>query len=115
MIVTIETVPASQMTPTSDTMTDLENPPDVDTQPPPSEARTSEVPEAHDFGILKSIVYGGLAESIASLGVVSSAAGGGAATCKFSDLFPAEIYQLKFNFYNHLVKLYSMHFMSGLS
>lgn len=34
------------------------------------------------FEILKSMVYGGLVESIASLGVVSSAAGGGAAACK---------------------------------
>ena len=33
--------------------------------------------------IIKSIVYGGLVESISSLGVVSSAAGSNAATCKF--------------------------------
>lgn len=33
--------------------------------------------------ILKSIVYGGLAESITSLGVVSSAAGSDATTCTF--------------------------------
>lgn len=33
--------------------------------------------------ILKSIVYGGLIESIASLGVVSSAAGAGSTTCKY--------------------------------
>lgn len=32
--------------------------------------------------IIKSIVYGGLLESITSLGIVSSAAGGDASTCK---------------------------------
>ncbi|KAH7543683.1 hypothetical protein JRO89_XS15G0000200 [Xanthoceras sorbifolium] len=36
--------------------------------------------EARDWDILKSIVYGGLVESITSLGVVSSAAGAGATT-----------------------------------
>ncbi|KAK6250849.1 hypothetical protein SCA6_004854 [Theobroma cacao] len=36
--------------------------------------------EAHEWEILKSIVYGGLIESITSLGVVSSAAGAGADT-----------------------------------
>lgn len=39
--------------------------------------------EAYEFEIIKSIVYGGLVESITSLGVVSSAAGGGTATCKY--------------------------------
>ncbi|WZZ76253.1 hypothetical protein YC2023_087623 [Brassica napus] len=33
--------------------------------------------------ILKSIVYGGLTEAITSLGVISSAAGSGASTCKY--------------------------------
>lgn len=33
--------------------------------------------------IIKSIVYGGLVESITSLGVVSSAAGSDSPTCKF--------------------------------
>ena len=32
--------------------------------------------------IIKSMVYGGLIEAIASLGIVSSAAGADAATCK---------------------------------
>lgn len=32
--------------------------------------------------VIKSVVYGGLGESIASLSIVSSAAGGDAATCK---------------------------------
>ncbi|KAL5737202.1 hypothetical protein ACOSQ2_031990 [Xanthoceras sorbifolium] len=36
--------------------------------------------EARDWDILKSIVYGGLVESITSIGVVSSAAGAGATT-----------------------------------
>ncbi|GMI75611.1 hypothetical protein HRI_001230400 [Hibiscus trionum] len=38
--------------------------------------------EAHEWEILKSIVYGGLIESITSLGVVSSAAGAGVDTLK---------------------------------
>lgn len=36
---------------------------------------------AHEWDILKSIVYGGLIESILSLGLVSSAAGADATTC----------------------------------
>lgn len=38
--------------------------------------------EALQWDILKCIVYGGLVESITSLGVVSSAAAAGASTCK---------------------------------
>ena len=41
------------------------------------------VGESRQLEILKSIVYGGLIESITSLGVVSSAAGAGAGTCKY--------------------------------
>lgn len=41
------------------------------------------VVEGREVEILKSIVYGGLAEAIASLGVISSAAGSGASTCKY--------------------------------
>ncbi|KAG9155767.1 hypothetical protein Leryth_004021 [Lithospermum erythrorhizon] len=48
------------------------------------ERRGSEGGESYGIEIIKSIVYGGLVESITSLSVVSSAAGGGAATCKFS-------------------------------
>lgn len=40
--------------------------------------------EARRLDILKSIVYGGLAESITSLGVVTSAAATGATSCKCS-------------------------------
>lgn len=39
---------------------------------------------SNDLDVLKSIVYGGLVESITSLGVVSSAVGAGASTCKYS-------------------------------
>lgn len=46
------------------------------------EQRAAGVNDAREWDILKSIVYGGLMESITSLGVVSSAAGGGATTCK---------------------------------
>lgn len=51
-----------------------------------STARNERTEERKEFEIevVKSIVYGGLAESITSLSVVSSAAGGGAATCKYS-------------------------------
>lgn len=87
MIVEIERAPASPTTVTSATLTDVENLPQVDTQPPQYERRAAEVPEAWDFDILKSIVYGGLIESITSQCVVSSAAGGGASTCKFLDSF----------------------------
>ncbi|GAA0147846.1 transporter [Lithospermum erythrorhizon] len=44
------------------------------------ERRGSEGGESYGIEIIKSIVYGGLVESITSLSVVSSAAGGGAAT-----------------------------------
>lgn len=46
------------------------------------EAADANPQTTNDWEILKSIVYGGLLESITSLGVVSSAAGAGAATCK---------------------------------
>lgn len=42
------------------------------------------VGEGRKLEILKSIVYGGLIESITSLGVISSAAGSGASMCKYS-------------------------------
>ncbi|GMJ06325.1 hypothetical protein HRI_004301600 [Hibiscus trionum] len=45
-----------------------------------TERRGSDAGEVHEWEILKSIVYGGLIESITSLGVVSSAAGAGADT-----------------------------------
>lgn len=48
---------------------------------PPAQPDVEES-EAHQWDILKSIVYGGLIESITSLGVVSSAAATGAGTCK---------------------------------
>jgi hypothetical protein len=44
--------------------------------------------EANEWDVLKSIVYGGLIESITSLGVVSSAAGAGAAPSKCSTSVP---------------------------
>lgn len=76
---------------------DPEEPP-LDTQPtempetdplPAQEVRpllpqTAVPTETRDWDILKSIVYGGLVESITSLGVVSSAAGAGTKTCKCS-------------------------------
>ena len=40
----------------------------------------------NDWDVLKSIVYGGLIESITSLGVVSSAAGAGSSTCEYRRL-----------------------------
>ncbi|XP_073016634.1 membrane protein of ER body-like protein [Primulina eburnea] len=47
-----------------------------------ADAEGTEVRNESEIEVIKSIVYGGLAESITSLGVVSSAAGGGAATLK---------------------------------
>lgn len=43
-----------------------------------------EIVEPQRWEILKSIVYGGLVESITSLGIVSSAASSGATPCKCS-------------------------------
>jgi hypothetical protein len=43
----------------------------------------SELKGAKKLEIVKSIVYGGLIESITSLSVVTSAAGAEATTCKF--------------------------------
>lgn len=54
-----------------------------------TEHRGTDAGEVRDWEIMKSIVYGGLIESITSLGVVSSAAGAGADTCKFSLFFPS--------------------------
>ena len=54
-----------------------------------NESRGADAGEAYEWEILKSIVYGGLIESITSLGVVSSAAGAGADTGKFSLFFPS--------------------------
>ncbi|KAI4383181.1 hypothetical protein MLD38_009050 [Melastoma candidum] len=42
--------------------------------------QVTETGQARELEIIKSIVYGGLIESITSLGIVSSAAGGGAST-----------------------------------
>ena len=55
---------------------------DVILQVPPEPVSTTgvETREGQGWDILKSIVYGGLVESITSLGVVSSAAGAGATT-----------------------------------
>jgi hypothetical protein len=46
------------------------------------------VGESRQWEIIKSIVYGGLIESITSLSVVSSAAGAGAANCKCHFFIP---------------------------
>lgn len=45
---------------------------------------SAEIGEPVGWEIVKSIVYGGLIESITSLGIVSSAASSGAAPCKCS-------------------------------
>lgn len=45
----------------------------------------------NQLDVLKSIVYGGLIESLTSLGVVSSAAASGASTCKFQNQNPLSI------------------------
>lgn len=48
----------------------------------PAQEQTEDVGRNSKIEVIKSIVYGGLAESITSLSVVSSAAGGDATTCK---------------------------------
>ncbi|KAL3524508.1 hypothetical protein ACH5RR_017342 [Cinchona calisaya] len=45
-----------------------------------TESRVADARQAYQIEIIKSIVYGGLVESITSLGIVSSAAGGNTAT-----------------------------------
>lgn len=52
------------------------------TQSSVADSERTEASKEFEIEVIKSIVYGGLAESITSLSVVSSAAGGGAATCK---------------------------------
>ncbi|XP_056852430.1 membrane protein of ER body-like protein [Raphanus sativus] len=59
------------------------------------------VVEGREVEILKSIVYGGLAEAIASLGVISSAAGSGASTFAIlsfiiTGLLPPVVYYFSF-------------------
>ncbi|KAI4383179.1 hypothetical protein MLD38_009049 [Melastoma candidum] len=49
-------------------------------QTSPAATPVTETGQACELDIIKSIVYGGLIESITSLGIVSSAAGGGAST-----------------------------------
>lgn len=44
----------------------------------------SPTPEVSRLDIIKAVVYGGLLQSITSLCVVVSAAGGDASTCEFS-------------------------------
>ena len=48
----------------------------------PADPLLPQVVERRKPEILKSVVYGGLTEAITSLGVISSAAGSGASTCK---------------------------------
>ena len=48
------------------------------------EQSTAETGEPKEWEILRSIVYGGLVESITSLGIVASAASSGATPCKCS-------------------------------
>lgn len=59
------------------------NPPDVVLEIPEPEDSIREARIKNDWDVLKSIVYGGLIESITSLSVVLSAAGTDASTCKY--------------------------------
>ena len=60
----------------------------------PADPLLPQVVERRKPEILKSIVYGGLTEAITSLGVISSAAGSGASTCKY----PLSLIALHFHF-----------------
>lgn len=62
------------------------NLPHTETQIHVNELRGTSTGGIQGVDIIKSIVYGGLVESITSLGVVSSAAGADTTTCKFSIL-----------------------------
>ncbi|XP_071929238.1 membrane protein of ER body-like protein isoform X3 [Coffea arabica] len=56
-----------------------------------TESTGADVRQAYEIEIIKSIVYGGLVESITSLGVVSSAAGGDATTLNILALTLANV------------------------
>ncbi|KAF8042981.1 hypothetical protein BT93_A1346 [Corymbia citriodora subsp. variegata] len=74
---------AAITSPTSDVAAQVEEPPQTGNLTLREEPPVVQVPQPRqprEWDILKSIVYGGLIESITSLGVVSSAAGAGAAT-----------------------------------
>lgn len=58
-------------------------PPVSETEPYAYEQGRVTARSSLELDILKSIVYGGLVEIITSLGVVSSAAGADATTCKY--------------------------------
>ena len=60
---------------------------ELQTQVQNGEQPRDEVGEPQGWEILKSIVYGGLVESITSLGIVSSAVSSGATPCKFLSSF----------------------------
>ncbi|KAJ4726794.1 Membrane protein of ER body-like protein [Melia azedarach] len=71
---------------------------------PPAQPDVEES-EAHQWDILKSIVYGGLIESITSLGVVSSAAATGAGTLNILVLGLANLVGGLFIIFNNLREL----------
>lgn len=54
----------------------------LDTQIHSVEGEAADRAEGYKIEIIKSIVFGGLAESITSLSIVSSATGGDTTTCK---------------------------------
>ncbi|XVF53250.1 hypothetical protein PTKIN_Ptkin05aG0084600 [Pterospermum kingtungense] len=73
----VEDIEAGLLEPTFSPKTEVESSSQSKTQ---NEHGSPDAGEANEWEILKSIVYGGLIESITSLGVVSSAAGAGADT-----------------------------------
>lgn len=61
----------------------------IETHPPETQVNAVDgerngARQERNIEVIKSIVFGGLAESMTSLSVVTSAAGGGAATCKYA-------------------------------
>lgn len=54
----------------------------VDTQIDSVEGQATDGADGYKIEIIKSIIFGGLAESITSLSVVASATGGDTTTCK---------------------------------
>ncbi|XP_073144054.1 membrane protein of ER body-like protein isoform X2 [Henckelia pumila] len=72
-----------------------------------ADAEGTEVRNEFEIEVVKSIVYGGLAESITSLSVVSAAAGGGAATLKILALGMANLIGGLFVIFHNLWELRS--------
>ncbi|KAI4306993.1 hypothetical protein L6164_030227 [Bauhinia variegata] len=82
---------------------------ETSTQVLTDEQQRAEIGESQEWEILKSIVYGGLIESIASLGVVSSSVGAGAGTLNIIALGLANLIGGLFILGHNLIELKDDH------